>query len=76
MKAAFALSALWLISVALAIPHPQLPGATSVPVSPASGAQVVPKVGASGWNCKTEEICRSACDSGEFYDSGDTLRCE
>lgn len=41
MKAAFILSALGLISVVLAAPQPQLPGATAVPVSPASGAQVV-----------------------------------
>ncbi len=30
-----------LISVVAAIPQPQLPGATSVPVKPASGAQFV-----------------------------------
>lgn len=41
MKATFLLSVLGLISAVVAMPQPQLPGATSVPVSPASGAQVV-----------------------------------
>lgn len=41
MRAGFLLFALGLVSVVAAIPQPQLPGATSVPVPPDSGAQVV-----------------------------------